>query len=460
MKKFVILLSVFFSMSFADAVPAPTESCSGDIADYIIRKRDLVKQFKDCNEKLKNYTISVFNIKVKEGETGREEYDKCLDEYGDSVKVFAECFNKQFPEQTPFSIEEGLGFNYYWQDFNAVLSYIASYAQVQEIMKNMPVLDAYNNLTAEAPFHYISQEDMEQLLAEAQASRENKDILRLYFQYLKAKNDFKYRCQIKPAFVCDTSWLGEFKADFLKKYPETQYREFVETQMPSFADQTEEEKKLAKADNEKVEQKLRERSIAEQKAARDVWVALSGMAMFGIPVTSTEGFDDNFDVSNMLTFGFKASWRSVVFQYQYFLSLGDNNKGGSVSEKGYTLMGGLMLGPKKIFTLDVLFGLSYIDTYPNDKDMRAANLDDESWTVAFQGTYYFPISDSWDITAHLQASMNFVENYCRDSFWKEDKYGSYECEDPYRNADNDKYWDDMQWTFSAGIGVRFWKPRY
>ena len=137
-------------------------------------------------------------------------------------------------------------------------------------------------------------------------------------------------------------------------------------------------------------------------------------------MTSTEGFDDNFDVSNMLTFGFKASWRSVVFQYQYFLSLGDNNKGGSVSEKGYTLMGGLMLGPKKIFTLDVLFGLSYIDTYPNDKDMRAANLDDESWTVAFQGTYYFPISDSWDITAHLQASMNFVENYCRDSFWKED----------------------------------------
>ena len=131
-----------------------------------------------------------------------------------------------------------------------------------------------------------------------------------------------------------------------------------------------------------------------------------------------------------------------------------------MSEKGYTLMGGLMLGPKKIFTLDVLFGLSYIDTYPNDKDMRAANLDDESWTVAFQGTYYFPISDSWDITAHLQASMNFVENYCRDSFGTEDKYGSYECEDPYRNADNDKYWDDMQWTFSAGIGVRFWKPRY
>ena len=446
-------------MTFADVAPAPTGTCSKDIADYIVRKRDLVKQFKECNKKLEIYSISVFNITVKEGETGREEYEKCLDDYGDSVKVFAECFNKEFPEQTPFSIEEGLAFNYFWRDYNAVLSYIANYSQVQEIMKEMPVLDAYNNANVEAPFHYISQEDMEQFLAEAQASRENKDMLLLYFKYLKAKYDWQYRCQIKPAFSCDTSWLGEFKADFLKKYPETSYREFVETQMPGFAEQTEEEKKLAKADNEKVEQKLRERAIAEQKAARDVWVALSGMAMFGIPVTMTEGFDDNFDVSNMLTFGFKASWRSVVFQYQYFLSLGDNNKGGSVSEKGYTLMGGLMLGPKKIFTLDVLFGLSYIDTYPKDKDMRAADLDDESWTLAFQGTYYFPISSSWDITAHLQARMNYVENYCRDSYWNsEDGYMS--CSDPLRPADNDQYWDGMQWTFSAGIGVRFWKPRY
>ena len=144
------------------------------------------------------------------------------------------------------------------------------------------------------------------------------------------------------------------------------------------------------------------------------------------------------------------------------MAFGDNNKGGSVSEKGYTLMGGLMLGPKKIFTLDVLFGLSYIDTYPLDKDMPEANLDDESWTLAFQGTYYFPISSSWDITAHIQARMNFVENYCRDTYWDSDGFsdGYGRCEDPYRNGDNDKYWDDMQWTFSAGIGIRFWKPRY
>ena len=91
--------------------------------------------------------------------------------------------------------------------------------------------------------------------------------------------------------------------------------------------------------------------------------------------------------------------------------------------------------------------------------MRAADLDDESWTLAFQGTYYFPISSSWDITAHLQARMNYVENYCRDSYWNsEDGYMS--CSDPLRPADNDKYWDSLQWTFSAGIGVRFWKPRY
>jgi len=302
---------------------------------------------------------------------------------------------------------------------------------------------------------------MENAVAEAEGSREDKDMLLLFYKYLRAKYDWPYRCSIKPAFMCDTSWLGEQKAEFLKKYPESQYRGFIETQMPSFADLTEEEKKLAKEDDEKIEQKNRERAIEQEKAERNVWVALSGMAMFGFPVTYTSGFDDNFDVSNALTFGLKASWRSVVLQYQYFLSFGDNNKGGSVSEKGYTIMGGLMLGPKKIFTLDVLFGLSYIDTYPSAEDMPEANLDDESWTLAFQGTYYFPISDSWDITAHIQARMNFVENYCRDTYWDTEGFsGDGRCDDPYRNADNDKYWDDLQWTFSAGIGIRFWKPRY
>jgi hypothetical protein len=285
-------------------------------------------------------------------------------------------------------------------------------------------------------------------------------MLLLFYKYLRAKYDWPYRCSIKPAFTCDTSWLGEQKAEFFKKYPETQYRGFIETQMPGFADPTEEDKKLARADEEKIEQKNRERAIEQEKAERNVWVALSGMAMFGLPSTYTSHFDDNFDVSNMLSFAFKASWRSIVFQYQYFMSFGDNNKGGSVSEKGYALMGGLMLGPKKIFTVDVLFGLGYIDTYPLEEDMREANLDDESWMFAVQGTYYIPISDSWDVTAHLQARMNFVENYCRDSYWETGSYGNKECWDPYADANNERYWDDLQWTFSAGIGIRFWKPRY
>ena len=473
LKKVVLCVLAALSFSFAEfyfAYDAPEGSdtvsievfnCDSDSVSFSMRKRELAKQFKTCAGKRSNYTVSVLFFTVAEGETGAAEEAECFKAYSDSLFLFARCGEAALSGKPLFSLDERLAYQYYFGLFNNVLQYIRDYEKFNIAWEGKEGLDKYNMDDEKNALAAMSVENMENAVAEAEGSREDKDMLLLFYKYLRAKYDWPYRCSIKPAFMCDTSWLGEQKAEFLKKYPESQYRGFIETQMPSFADLTEEEKKLAKEDDEKIEQKNRERAIEQEKAERNVWVALSGMAMFGFPVTYTSGFDDNFDVSNALTFGLKASWRSVVLQYQYFLSFGDNNKGGSVSEKGYTIMGGLMLGPKKIFTLDVLFGLSYIDTYPSAEDMPEANLDDESWTLAFQGTYYFPISDSWDITAHIQARMNFVENYCRDTYWDTEGFsGDGRCDDPYRNADNDKYWDDLQWTFSAGIGIRFWKPRY
>ena len=473
LKKVVLCVLAALSFSFAEfyfAYDAPEGSdtvsievfnCDSDSVSFSMRKRELAKQFKTCAGKRSNYTVSVLFFTVAEGETGAAEEAECFKAYSDSLFLFARCGEAALSGKPLFSLDERLAYQYYFGLFNNVLQYIRDYEKFNIAWEGKEGLDKYNMDDEKNALAAMSVENMENAVAEAEGSREDKDMLLLFYKYLRAKYDWPYRCSIKPAFMCDTSWLGEQKAEFLKKYPESQYRGFIETQMPGFADLTEEEKKLAKEDDEKIEQKNRERAIEQEKAERNVWVALSGMAMFGFPVTYTSGFDDNFDVSNALTFGLKASWRSVVLQYQYFLSFGDNNKGGSVSEKGYTIMGGLMLGPKKIFTLDVLFGLSYIDTYPSAVDMPEANLDDESWTLAFQGTYYFPISDSWDITAHIQARMNFVENYCRDTYWDTEGFsGDGRCDDPYRNADNDKYWDDLQWTFSAGIGIRFWKPRY
>ena len=473
LKKVVLCVLAALSFSFAEfyfAYDAPEGSdtvsievfnCDSDSVSFSMRKRELAKQFKTCAGKRSNYTVSVLFFTVAEGETGAAEEAECFKAYSDSLFLFARCGEAALSGKPLFSLDERLAYQYYFGLFNNVLQYIRDYEKFNIAWEGKESLDKYNMDDEKNALAAMSVENMENAVAEAEGSREDKDMLLLFYKYLRAKYDWPYRCSIKPAFMCDTSWLGEQKAEFLKKYPESQYRGFIETQMPGFADLTEEEKKLAKEDDEKIEQKNRERAIEQEKAERNVWVALSGMAMFGFPVTYTSGFDDNFDVSNALTFGLKASWRSVVLQYQYFLSFGDNNKGGSVSEKGYTIMGGLMLGPKKIFTLDVLFGLSYIDTYPSAEDMPEANLVDESWTLAFQGTYYFPISDSWDITAHIQARMNFVENYCRDTYWDTEGFsGDGRCDDPYRNADNDKYWDDLQWTFSAGIGIRFWKPRY
>lgn len=446
--------------------------CSDNLAQLSLQKRNLAKKFGECTEKYSHYSISILFFTVAEGESGQIEEQRCFREYMDTLKTLVTCLKTNHPNTSFYSTDEKNSYLFYWaakEDdlkalaFNELLSYITHYKEVQESEADFNVLDQFNTYDEELALRHVSAEYIERKLAELNGSREDKDVLRLFFKYLKAKYDYHYRCSIKPAIRCDTSWLGEDKNAFLKKYPESEYRGFVETQMPGFADRTAEEKRQAKEENKLIKQQIREQEIAKKIAERDVWVALTGIAMFGIPSTSTSGFDDNFDVSNAFGIALRASYRRAFFQYQYNFSIGDNNKGGSISEKSYSLMAGAAIGPKKKFTVDILFGIMYVDVYPKSNDMPAAILDDESWTFAVQGNYYFPISDSWDITAFAQARMNFVENYCRDSYWNYDPRGyGYYCNDPNRNddkAETERFWDGIQWTLSIGVGIRFWKPK-
>ena len=447
---------MIFSASFADV---STQTCSGDIVDYAIQKQALAKAFKDCDDKLTSYSVSILFFKVKEGEYGNNERTQCLNEYVNNLSTVVDCFEKNNPEMSFFSIEEKMAYNYRMQNFNLILDYIRNYKQAQEQIQDKKILDAYNRLDEEVALKAQTVEDLEKQLAEAEGSREDKDILELYFKFLKAKYDWPYRCSVKPAFRCDTTWLGDEKGAFLKKYPESAYKEFVETQMPGFADLTDEEKAQAKAENNAIKEKKREDEIAQKIAERDVWVALAGIAMFGIPVIGTSGFDDNYDVSKMFGIALRASYRRAFFQYQYNFAPGDNNKGGSLSQKSYSLMGGVAIGPKKWFTIDLLFGLSYIDSYPKNEGISRADLDYSSWTLAVQGNYYFPISDSWDVVAFAQARMNYIENHCRNEYLEPDDYGT-RCRDPYNDGSTGaSSWEGVQWTFSLGVGVRFWKPK-
>ena len=155
----------------------------------------------------------------------------------------------------------------------------------------------------------------------------------------------------------------------------------------------------------------------------------------------------------------RTNGRWAFFQYQYNFAPGDNNKGGSISQKSYSLLGGVAIGPKKWFTIDLLFGLSYIDSYPKNEGISRADLDYSSWALAVQGNYYFPISDSWDVVAFAQARMNYIENHCRNEYLESDNYGT-RCRDPYNDGSTGaSSWEGMQWTFSLGVGVRFWKPK-
>ena len=447
---------MIFSASFADV---STQTCSGDVVDYAIQKQALAKAFKDCDDKLTSYSVSILFFKVKEGEYGNNERTQCLNEYVNNLSTVVDCFEKNNPEMSFFSIEEKMAYNYRMQNFNLILDYIRNYKQAQEQIQDKKILDAYNRLDEEVALKAQTVEDLEKQLAEAEGSREDKDILELYFKFLKAKYDWPYRCSVKPAFRCDATWLGDEKGAFLKKYPESAYKEFVETQMPGFADLTDEEKAQAKAENNAIKEKKREDEIAQKIAERDVWVALTGIAMFGIPVIGTSGFDDNYDVSKMFGIALRASYRRAFFQYQYNFAPGDNNKGGSISQKSYSLMGGVAIGPKKWFTIDLLFGLSYIDSYPKNEGISRADLDYSSWALAVQGNYYFPISDSWDVVAFAQARMNYIENHCRNEYLEPDNYGT-RCRDPYNDGSTGaSSREGMQWTFSLGVGVRFWKPK-
>lgn len=467
----VSMADFYYSFPVDDSNEKSLESeqnleCSDDVVDLSIQKRNLAKKFEECSDKRTDYSVSILFFKVAEGEYGESEEAQCFKEYMDKLKPLATCIKTKHSNTTLFSTDEKNSYLFYWgvkekdsKAFNEVLRYMHDFKTIDAYEEGKTVLDPFNTLDEEYSLKKVSLEDFEKTIAEFNGSREDKDVLRLYFKYVKSKYNWVFRCNIKPAFICDTSWLGEEKEAFLKKYPESEYREFIETQMPLFAEKTDEEMVLAKAEEEKIDRKLNDRHVQELIAERNVWIALSGMALFGIPVTSTTGFDDNFDVSSMFGIALKANYRFFAFQYQYNFAFGDNNKGGSIAEKSYSLMGGLVLGPQKTFTVDLLFGVSYIDTYPKDEHMPRANLDYSSWALAIQANYYFPIADSWDVVAHFLAKMNYMENYCRDNFvFAEDDYVS--CRDPYSSGSTGAMiWEDMQWTFSLGVGIRFWKPK-
>lgn len=449
-----------------NASSAQLENCTDDLTELSMQKRKLVKKFEECANKQGDYKVSILFFTVAEGETGQSEAKACLEEYMGMLKPLATCIKTKHPNVSLFSIDERNSYMYYLlakmnesDAANELLSYVSHYKQIQEQLADLQILDQFDKSDEEIVLKFVSLENMEKSISEMNGSREDKDVLRLYFKYLKSKYNYRFRCQLKPAFICDTSWLGDEKGAFLKKYPESAYKEFVETQMPGFADLTDEEKAQAKAENNAIKEKKREDEIAQKIAERDVWVALTGIAMFGIPVIGTSGFDDNYDVSKMFGIALRASYRRAFFQYQYNFAPGDNNKGGSISQKSYSLMGGVAIGPKKWFTIDLLFGLSYIDSYPKNEGISRADLDYSSWALAVQGNYYFPISDSWDVVAFAQARMNYIENHCRNEYLEPDNYGT-RCRDPYNDGSTGaSSWEGMQWTFSLGVGVRFWKPK-
>lgn len=480
MNKVLISILISISAAFAQFYYTPTaqgertdtsstqmDACSGDLAELALQKRTLAKKFAKCADMRSHNSISVLFFKVADWETGINEQQECFKEYSEAMQSASTCLDSTHPEVSFFSIDERNSYLYAWTKLtkhpmalNQLLYYMQNYRQVQEHENEQQVLDKFNTFDEELSLRSISLEEMEFVLSEMNGSREDKDMLLLYFKYLKGNSDYSFRCFVKSSFVCDTTWLGESKNEFLKKYPESSYRDFVETQMMEFTNLTKDEKMQKKAEKQLVKQKMREQEIARKIAERDVWVALTGIAMFGIPVTSHKGFNENFDVSNMFGIAIKASWRRAFFQYQYNFAPGENNKGGSIAEKAYSLMAGGIIGPKKWFTLDLLFGLSYIDAYPKEPSLSSYR-DYSSWAFAVQGNYYFPIADSWDIVAHVQARMNFVVNECRAAFLdKREEYRGF-CRDPYNETGSTgaASWEDTQWTFSVGIGVRFWKPK-
>ena len=150
-------------------------------------------------------------------------------------------------------------------------------------------------------------------------------------------------------------------------------------------------------------------------------------------------------------------------QYQYYMSLGDNTMGKVFSENGYAIMGGISAGLYKRWSVDFLMGWTWIDTHPNTESLKHSDIDDESVFLALQTSVFFPVAESWDVFAHVQASLHFVENYCREEYLTREEWGNgyvmHYCRDPYRQSDNSNYWDDLQWTFSVGVGIRFWKPK-
>lgn len=445
-------------------------ACPRDEIHLAIQKRSLLKKFRNCQKKHSVHSISLFsgipglNVEVWNGESGLEERDACLVEFKSELDELNRCIENNFPEKNLLSREEFAGYTLAMGNFSAYWSAIEYYKDESEKYKPENLVDRYNTADEEYLFSLVSEASFNAVISNMEGDREDKDMAILYLQYLKIKYDFAY--YRSHASVNGLEWIEFQKKNYLEKYPGTRHRDFILNEMNNGL-LTREEKQAAKAFNREVKTAIDietgTEEVRQKLAKKPVWVSLSAFSLFGIPVTYTEGFDENFDVSTTLSFGIKAQYRFLVAQYQYYMSLGDNTMGKVFSENGYAIMGGISAGLYKRWSVDFLMGWTWIDTHPNTESLKHSDIDDESVFLALQTSVFFPVAESWDVFAHVQASLHFVENYCREEYLTREEWGNgyvmHYCRDPYRQSDNSNYWDDLQWTFSVGVGIRFWKPK-
>lgn len=431
--------------------------CSGDEIELALQKRDMLQLYKECRTKVSHYSVSVLFFTVASGVSGTEEKELCLKEFANKLSLLDACVKGTHPEMSLFAEDERLAYLFDMGGFDAILYFIQNYDRLHS-SDDKSFIDQQNLGGVRQVFDLVHPDGVSGGISNFEGSREEKDVILAYMSYLKAKYDRSYRRKLcAGSSASDNSAIEQIKKNFQKKYPSSSYNAFLEKSLVSFNDPTRDDERAAKEYKRKIKTRIKERKIEDERKIKRVWLALEGMATVGYPLTLLNNFDDDFNMSALMGVGVKFTFWRFFFQYQYNFAPGGNNQDGLLTESTHAVAGGFSVGPLRKFSVELLAGWSFTDEYPANPYMPYPILDYESFYMALQGNVYFPIVERFDISAHFQAGFRYVKTYCADDRWTYTSSYSGRCDDVHME---DRARDNLQFNFSAGVGVRFWKPRY
>lgn len=413
-------------------IESPKGECRMSNDELSNGKRKLLQKYNECVNAYSVNSVHVLWFKVWEGESGVDERATCFRELSQEIIRMSDCAEQSLDNGALMSLDEftgymlNLGFTEYF--FGIILNYdsLKSYEAETKIVDEFDMEDEK---------YLFKDRDYSELIQDMPVDRESKDVALLYLNYLRYKYG-DYGCeQVAFHYECSFDKVENDKKAFLNRYPDSKYSDFVNKVVVDY----ESERSRIQAGKQHEKDLQEAQSIANDLKERRLWMALNLFGMVGFPQTDgPSSFDNEYDVSTMVTLGLKWQYRRFFLQYQYYMAPGTTFDD-SFAENGFFVMLGGSIGTLKSWSIDLFLGVNSVNThgkYPYLEDSDFEPL------VGLQYSKAIQLTDCISLVLSAQAAWT---GFYYQELTADDRPSAQEAA--------------TQLHLNFGVGVRFWTPK-